>query len=122
MKAVFDTNILIDYLNGLTQAKRELENHTTCVISVITWMEVLVGAKNQDEEAVIKSFLNGFEVIDISSSIREKAVTIRKNMRLRLPDAVILATAKHLEVPLVTRNTKDFPAGTIDIRVPYSIS
>ena len=121
VKAVFDTNILIDYFNGVHAAKNELENYTTHVISVITWMELLVGANNADEILTIKSFLTGFEVLDITQPIREKAVAIRRETRLRLPDAVILATAKHLEVALVTRNTKDFPQTSIDIRVPYLV-
>ena len=121
MKAVFDTNILIDYLNGLRKAKIELENYTTCVISVISWMEVLVGCKNEQEEIVVKSFLHRFEVSDITQTIREKAVKIRREMRLRLPDAVILATARILEVPLVTRNTKDFSHNLIDVKIPYRV-
>lgn len=119
MKAVFDTNILIDYLQGSMQAQQELSNYTSLAISVITWMELLVGCKSAHEEAVIKSFLNRFEVIDISLAIREKAVSIRREMHIKLPDAIVLASARCLEVPLVTRNIKDFPAHLIDIRMPY---
>lgn len=45
-RALFDTNILIDYLNGIPQARDVLvEYHINPAISAITWMEVMVGAK-----------------------------------------------------------------------------
>ncbi len=44
MKAVFDTNILIDYLNGFKQAKKELSLYEEKLISVITRIEVMTGA------------------------------------------------------------------------------
>jgi predicted nucleic acid-binding protein len=121
VKAVFDTNILIDYCLGIEQAKSELSQYSSHMISVITWIELMVGAKEKEETA-IRAFLSDFEVIDIIPPIRELAITIRKKTKIRLPDAIILATAKHFETILVTRNTKDFPPESIDIRVPYSLS
>ena len=44
-----DTNILIDYLNGAPEAARELGAHRRRLISVVTWMEVLAGARNDAE-------------------------------------------------------------------------
>lgn len=121
MKAVFDTNILIDYCNGINKAKKEIELYSTRVISVITWMELLVGAKNKEEEVIIRTFLNEFEITDIIIPIRGLAISIRKEMSIKLPDAIILATARHHEAPLITRNTKDFPQKCFDIRVPYTL-
>ncbi len=43
VKVLLDTNILIDYLNGVKSAKIELERFEDKAISVITWMEVMVG-------------------------------------------------------------------------------
>jgi len=51
MKALFDTNILIDYLNGIGVARSELALYEQPMISSITWMEVMVGASGADEEA-----------------------------------------------------------------------
>lgn len=44
MKALFDTNILIDYLNGIAAAKKELDLYESRAISIVTWMEVMSGA------------------------------------------------------------------------------
>ena len=42
VKALFDTNILIDYLTGRSQARAELSLYAEKAISIITWMEVMV--------------------------------------------------------------------------------
>ncbi len=121
MKAVFDTNILIDYLNGIDQAREEIARYTDPAISVIAWIEVLVGAKDPNEDNLIRSFLRRFETIYIERDISERAVAIRQTQRLRLPDAIILATAQHHNALLVTRNTKDFSPDAPQIRLPYEL-
>lgn len=119
MKALFDTNILIDYLVGSGEAEQELHRYTQRLISTITWMEVLAGARDEEEEDVIDLFLRDFRVVDVSRAIARESVQIRRTRRMRLPDAVIWATARHESALLVTRNTKDFPADDPGVRVPY---
>jgi predicted nucleic acid-binding protein len=121
MKALFDTNILIDYLNGIAAAKKEIERHTDRAISIVTWMEVLAGAHDDAEEDVIEMFLRDFRVVDLTRRVARDAINIRRARRVRLPDAVIWATARAESALLVTRNTKDFPAGDPGIRVPYTV-
>ena len=43
MTVLFDTNIVIDALNGIRAADEEYSRHNTVHISIITWMEVMVG-------------------------------------------------------------------------------
>jgi predicted nucleic acid-binding protein len=117
--ALFDTNILIDYLAGSPAAKAELARHRRRCISIVTWMEVLAGARNAAEEDVIEMFLRDFTVVELTRAIARDAVAIRRTRRIRLPDALIWATARHESALLVTRNTKDFPADEPGVRVPY---
>lgn len=49
------------------------------------------------------------------------AVQIRRAQRIRLPDAIIWATAQVNNAVLVTRNTKDFPPDQEGIRLPYTL-
>ncbi len=121
MKALYDTNILIDYLNGIDAAKAEIDRPGDRLISIITWMEVLAGAHDDAEEDVIEMFLRDFRVVDVSRRVAREAVTIRKARRTRLPDAIIWATARTESAVLVTRNTKDFPEHDAGIRVPYGV-
>lgn len=119
MKAVFDTNILIDYLNGVDAARLEIKRVEQACISPITWMEVMVGA-GPDTEAPVRAFLEGFTQLPITARVAEQAVELRRQRRLRLPDAIIWASARVEGLVFITRNTKDFPDDAEGIRVPYS--
>jgi predicted nucleic acid-binding protein len=121
MKAVFDTNILVDYLNGIPQAAAELGRFTQRCISQITWMEVLVGCRDEQEERVVREFLGTFVVVPIGAEVAEAAVMLRRSNSLRLPDAIILATAECNQALLVTRDVKDFLEDSPGVRIPYRL-
>lgn len=116
--ALFDTNILIDHLNAVPQARVEIGRYEARAISIITWMEVMVGAHADLVEAT-RRFLEGFEVIALDDAVAARAVALRQTHRIKLPDAVIWATAQTAGRLLVTRNTKDFPRDDPGIREPY---
>ena len=119
MKALFDTNILIDYLKGVDAARDEFERHTQRLISVVTWMEVLAGPRNAAEEDVIEMFVRDFRVVELTRLVAREAVVIRRVHKIRLPDAIIWASARAESALLVTRNTKDFPRNEPGVRIPY---
>lgn len=121
VRAVVDTNILIDFLSGVDDARRELNRHRDASISQVTWMEVMVGARDDDDARRLKSFLAGFHRVPIDDLVSEIAVEIRRRTRIRLPDAIIWASAQRIDGILVTRNTKDFPRQDPTVRVPYSL-
>ncbi len=121
MKALFDTNILIDYLNGHPAARDELGRHDSALISAVTWMEVMAGARNELEETTLRRFLTRFEQVPVTPQVAELAVKLRREQRMRLPDAIIWASAKCEDALLVTRNTKDFPPSAPDVYMPYSL-
>lgn len=118
--ALFDTNILIDHLNAIPQAREEIERFEDRAISIITWMEVMVGAKTDLVEPT-RRFLEGFQVIALDDEIANRAIELRRAHRIKLPDAVIWATAQTNSRLLVTRNTKDFPTKDPGIREPYTL-
>ena len=118
--ALFDTNILIDHLNGVTEAREEIARFESRAISIVTWMEVMVGADPELAEPTSR-FLDGFEVIALDDRIAPRAVELRRVHRIRLPDAVIWATAQISGRLLVTRNVKDFPPDDPGVREPYTL-
>ncbi len=118
---VLDTNILIDYLRGIEKAQQEMARYPDCSISLITWMEIMVGAADKHEEALLRDFLSRFTCIAVSADIAETAVTLRRQHRIRIPDAIIWASAQASNTLLVTRNTRDFPPDNPDIRIPYAL-
>ena len=121
MKPVFDTNILIDNLNGIQPAKTELDRFPQARISIVTWIEVMVGARGKEDERRVRKFLDGFETIPLDESVAALSVQLRRDFRLRLPDAIIWASARSRESLLITRDQRDYPASEPDIRIPYSL-
>jgi predicted nucleic acid-binding protein len=120
VRAVIDTNILIDYLLGLPAARLELDRYRDPFISVITWMEVMVGATPQTANAT-RAFLDRFELLGIDAETAEQAVQLRRCQRIKLPDAIIWATAQIHQCLLVTRNTRDFDPAEPGVRLPYTV-
>jgi predicted nucleic acid-binding protein len=118
VKPLFDTNILIDYLNGIPQARSELALYHDKFISIVTWMEIQVGTEAAEQSAV-DQFLLGFTVLPLDTQVSIKAVALRKSTRIKLPDAIIWATAQCHKLLLITRNSKDFPPTGQGVRVPY---
>lgn len=121
MKALFDSDILIDYLVGEAKADVELKRYKHRLISVVSWAEVMIGAASLDEEIKCREFLSSFSIIPFDLTLAEEAARIRRGTRIKLPDAIIWATAKTNGALLVTRNTKDFPTDDPFVRIPYSV-
>ncbi len=121
MSVLLDSCILIDFLSGREAARAWLSPIEGAAISLISWMEVIVGAKSAHEEAVVRGFLSAFEVLPVDTRVAEEAVCLRRSRRLKLPDAIILATARVHGRVLATRNTRDFDANAEDVVVPYRI-
>ncbi len=78
---LFDTNILIDHLNGIAKATRELKRSSAPAISMITWIEVMTGAFDADEEAILRAFLLNFQCLPVSSAVAERAAVVRRQMK-----------------------------------------
>jgi predicted nucleic acid-binding protein len=118
---LFDTNILIDLFSGRREAQQALESWPLQnAISLITWMEVMVGAKKYHQEQRTRIALRSFNIIDVSHDIAERSVDLRQEYRMKLPDAIILATAQIHRLELITRNTKDF-ADIPGVVTPYRL-
>jgi hypothetical protein len=81
-------------------------------------MEVMVGT-TAATQAGTRAFLAGFTSLAINEQVAERAVVLRQGKRIKLPDAIVWASAQTCDRLLVTRNTKDFPTAEPGVRVPY---
>jgi len=99
---LIDTNIAIYLLSGDPKIAEVLDQNQI-YISFVTELELL-GFRDfeNDELAIIKEFLNNVIVIDINTNIKIKTIELRKKRRLKLPDAIVAATAHYLNIPLLT--------------------
>ena len=109
-----DTCVLIDFLKGKTEIHQKLshDREQGLGMSSVTYMELMVGALNKREVSIIKKAFADFEILEISESISIKAKNLiekfTKSHGLKIPDALIGATALELGLPLYTTNIKDF--------------
>lgn len=109
-----DANIVIGYLNGdpdiidtLTGWKKD---SITLFLSTIAEAEVLSYSKltPQERQATAKFLEENFVSIPCDRGIAREASRLRSASSIRLPDAIIAASALSLNIPLVTRNIRDF--------------
>ncbi|MFM9060009.1 MAG: PIN domain-containing protein [Planctomycetaceae bacterium] len=119
MKAVIDSDVLIDFLQGLDAAAAEIDRYDDPCYSVISWMEVMIGAEADAERFAAETLFESMRRIELSAEIARRAVELRRLLRLKIPDAIVLATADKEGCILVTRNGKDFDPNDPRIRVPY---
>jgi predicted nucleic acid-binding protein len=109
---VFDSNILIYHLNDALPSSvlNNVESWITegAVISVMSRIEVLGYPQTADQLQQAMRLLAYFDEIPLHEPVVQRTITLRQQYRIRLPDALIAATALYLDFPLVTRNTRDF--------------
>ena len=103
-KFLIDTNVVLYLLGGRLAKPLPSGKY---FISVITEIELLsYPSLNFDEEIQIRDLIEKITVISIESNIKELAITFRKEYKLKLPDAIIVATAKSLNAILLTNDVK----------------
>ncbi len=108
---LLDTNFIINLYNRKQNELSFLLNNkvdfSQCAISVITRLEVLgfTGNSQQDKQN-LSLLLAKLECIELSFPIQEKTINIREQRKIKLPDAIILATALMTKRELVTSDKK----------------
>ena len=100
---LLDTDIFIDHLRG---AGRIQALGHRIHYSVITRAELFAGSGR--DASIVQVLLDPFRELDIDRAIAERAGYIRRESRIRLPDALIAATALERSLYLVSRNRRDF--------------
>jgi predicted nucleic acid-binding protein len=121
---LMDSNAVIDFLNkSLPENGRRFLSDVMPVISIISFIEIFSGRNvSEDERNRLTLFSTASEIIYIDKIIALKAVEIRLKNKIKLPDAVIAATALVKGLTLITRNTIDFEKiKGIKIINPYSL-
>jgi predicted nucleic acid-binding protein len=112
VKYLIDTNVWIDAIIGRlhTDTFLRLTVQAEWVgYSAITRLELFgFPGLTTDEEQKISSLLKNFSEVGIDSKTIDQAVMIRKAVRIKIPDAIIAASAILAESSLLTRNTEDF--------------
>ncbi len=111
---LWDTNTVIYYLQQqfpLNAEKfiDEIVQKNIPLISAITEIELLCWKSvTEKDKIVLNNFITDSSVIELEQSIKLKTAELRKLHKIKLPDAIIGATALVYDLTIITRNTSDF--------------
>jgi predicted nucleic acid-binding protein len=110
-----DTDIFIDVANDDAIAKSRLVSErqlAILAISTVTVMELIVGCRNKTELQALTQFLAQFQVLALTPSVSDRATELLQTYFLShgllIADALIAATAIENQLPLLSKNQRDF--------------
>lgn len=110
-KCVLDSNFIIFFSKGKIDLDRLRSKYDSFYVSIVSYIEVYAfDFSEQQEKYLIDEFFELVNVIEIELILASLAIRYRKNKirKIKLPDAVILATAKLLNADLLTDDWDDF--------------
>ncbi|HNG88816.1 MAG TPA: type II toxin-antitoxin system VapC family toxin, partial [Saprospiraceae bacterium] len=106
-----DSNVIILISKGKLDTELLLKRYDEFWVSILTVMEVYgYDFDKVAEREIIDEFFSNLEVLDVDIRIAERVVEYRRSpkRKIKLPDAIILATASFLGAELLTGDWDDF--------------
>jgi predicted nucleic acid-binding protein len=108
-KALLDSNVIIDTSKGLVSTQDIVNKYDFLYVSIISYVETKgYNFADNEENQIVTEILNSIEIVNLNKEIADTAIEYRKQKKIKLPDALILATAKHLKADLITSDISDF--------------
>ena len=112
MSYLFDSNVFIFQLNGSLGATGQALLRSGLLqggaYSVISRIEVLGYPQSADEQAAAEQLFGGLNAIAVDDAVIERTIRLRRRRKIKIPDAIIAASALIRGLPLVTNNLIDF--------------
>jgi predicted nucleic acid-binding protein len=108
-KYLLDTNVVLDFMG------RKLPDKSKILLSEIIDDQINISAINKMEllgfdhvEQNLVAFVNFADVCYIDDEVIDQTIALRKKYKIKLPDAIIAATAIVNNFTLISHNFKDF--------------
>ena len=109
---LIDSNVVIGYLDGRLPEQGMVFLHTIVDdiphVSVITKIEVLRFNAPEEAGRILIDFIDNSFVYGLSDPVADRTIQLGKSRKIKLPDAIIAATALIHDLTLLTRNVSDF--------------
>ena len=104
MRFLLDTNAILYLLGGRLAMPLEVGQY---YVSVISEMELLSypNLKEEDENQ-IRLLLTGLTVVELAEDVKTTAIQLRRRHGLKLPDAIVAASAMVLGAELLTNDLR----------------
>jgi len=127
-KFLLDSDVLIDHLRGVEAARDFLDmlilDGAEICFSTITEAEIFSNVRPRERDS-IEALFGGLIRLPVDRQVARQGGKYRQQFRashgLRLPDALIAATARIYHATLVTRNVRHYPMEEITILEPYRL-
>jgi len=111
---LLDTNIVIYLHNGQLAESFDGEG---CSISVITEIELLsFSGLSQGDESLLSDFFREILIFPLDEEVKRKTIALKKKYKLKIPDAIICATAISNDVTLLTNDRQLFNIAELRVR------
>ena len=110
-KGILDSNVIIFASKGKIDVEKLLSKYDGFYVSIITYIEVYAFEfQNTAEKDAIDEIFANLEIVEINKEIADQAIIYRKNKskKIKLPDAIILASAKYVNADLLSDDLDDF--------------
>lgn len=121
---IFDTNVLIYISKNILRVENFITPADQPKISVISYMEALgFPFATNEEEAYMQRICDSCKVLQLSDQIILETIKLRKNHRIKLPDAIIYTTAACANEALFTNNIADFKSlgANVELIDPFTL-
>lgn len=110
---LIDSNAVIEFLGGMLPSAssnrlEDIVDQNDHSLSVINQIEVLGFNGPVAEMQILEEFVSGTTLWPLSGEIVQRTIALRKTYKIKLPDAIIAATALTHDLILITRNVSDF--------------
>ena len=125
MNMLVDSNVIIDYVSNRIPEKSakqlDIYFNSNFSVSIISKIEVLGFNTLDYEMEQLESFIQLSSIVYIDEAVADKTIEIRRMKRIKLPDAIIAATALVQNCILLSHNTTDFnKIEGLQVLDPYS--
>jgi len=107
--ALLDSNVFIYISQKQLDFEKLLAHYDNFYTSVISKMEVLgYNFDSQQEKEIVENLFKEIEILNLDEDIVNNVIETRKKRKIKLPDAIVYATASTNDIDLITRNVDDF--------------
>lgn len=104
-KYLLDTCFILGFINNNQEVLKQFGaiDIDDCYISTINRIELLgYSSLSQDDEVKIKAILNYIDCLSLDDKVEQQTIQLRKHHKIKLPDAIVLATALTHHCQLLT--------------------